>query len=63
MIFLGIDPDTKTTGLAVVKATPMSKMHTEFEVLHVDVAQAQGRLVQDRLVGMMNDLYNVMRDI
>lgn len=52
MIFLGIDPDTKTTGIAVVKATPMSRMHTEFEVLSVDVAEARGRLVQDRLIEM-----------
>jgi Holliday junction resolvasome RuvABC endonuclease subunit len=56
MIFLGIDPDTKHTGLAVVKATPLSRMHTEFEVLKVGVAEAKGRLVQDRLVEMAMEI-------
>lgn len=52
MICLGIDPDTKNTGIAVVVARRETLMRSTYEVIFTGVATAKGQLVQDRLVEM-----------
>lgn len=48
MNFLGIDPDTKATGVAVVS--------DRGEVVHAEVVRSAGRLADDRVVEMSKNL-------
>ncbi len=59
MICLGIDPDTKNTGIAVVVARRETLMRSTYEVVFAGVATAKGRLVQDRLAEMAASLITV----
>lgn len=56
MICLGIDPDTKNTGLALVEAHDCAPIGIGFRVLHVAVASAKGATVQDRLVRLAYEM-------
>lgn len=56
MKILGIDPDTKNTGIAVVE-------FPEARVVWVGVASSKGRLVQDRLVEMAESLHDAVDEI
>lgn len=55
MIAVGIDPDTKTTGVAVVEWDGQ-----KFNVLGARLVRAKGRKVQDRLVEMASELMRVI---
>ena len=57
MIAVGIDPDTTTTGVAVVEL-----VGNRMIVRGVALVRAKGRKVQDRLVGMASELAYVFRD-
>lgn len=56
MIAVGIDPDTKSTGIAAVQS-----YNGGFQILHVELVRAVGRLAADRRVEMAEELIKVMR--
>ena len=58
MICLGIDPDTKNTGIALVRATdPTLASRAKFEVLRVGVAIVDAKLpVAQRLIEMSQSI-------
>lgn len=63
MICLGIDPDTKNTGIAVVVARRETLMRSTYEVIFAGTADAKGKLVQDRLALMAASLGSVCFEI
>lgn len=60
MICLGIDPDTKNTGLALVESHDCAPVGIVYRVLHVAVASATGTTVQDRLVEMARSVNSAL---
>lgn len=61
---IGIDPDTKNSGIAVVQySNPLADGLGRYQIVEVALARAKGRLAKDRRVAMSNALWTTLADL